>query len=183
MEVGPIRIGGLAAGLALLLTAGCSSGISADGPFGKSVSGGGSECIPVPRNGVGTFATVALGNSSGPARITSVTLVGAHHLKIVAAWVIPIRGLGLMGVFSGYPAGPPAAQAPGIQWARRRRADGALIPHLPGQAVYNLVLVLRPSGAQGTASSEDVNYQSGGTQYLLNLGIGIQLINGNQNGC
>jgi hypothetical protein len=178
-----MRIGGLAAGLALLLAAGCSSGLSTDGPFGKSASGLGSECIPVPRNGVGTFAPLAFGNTGGPARITKVTLVGAHHLKIVAAWVIPITGSDLMGVFSGYPPGPPFARSPGIEWNRRQHADRAVIPHLPGQAVYNLILVLRPSGAQGTASSEDIYYQSGGTQYLLNLGIGIQLINGNQNGC
>src|SRR5580704_17131342 len=125
MRVCAMRIGGLAAGLALLLAAGCSSGLSTDGPFGKSASGLGSECLPVPRNGVGTFAPLAFGNSGGPARITRVTLVGVHDLQVVAAWVVPITGPDLMGVFSGYPPGPPAAQAPSIQWNRRQHADGA----------------------------------------------------------
>jgi hypothetical protein len=74
-------------------------------------------------------------------------------------------------------------RVPGVQWARRQRADGAVIPHLPGQAVYNLVLVLKPSGTVGTATTEYVYYQSGGNSYLLNLGVSVKLFNGNQNGC
>jgi hypothetical protein len=34
-----------------------------------------------------------------------------------------------------------------------------------------------PTGRQGTARSEDVYYQSGGTRYLLNLGVGVQVRN------
>jgi hypothetical protein len=56
----------------------------------------------------------------------------------------------------------------------RQRADGAVIQHIRGQDVINLVLVLKPSGRDGTARTEYVYYQSGGTRYLLKMGVGIQ---------
>jgi hypothetical protein len=178
--------GGLAAGLALLL-AGCSSpGLNANGPFGRSPAASpGSQCFWAPRNEVGTFAGLVFGNSGGPAQIKKVTLVGSHHLQLVAAWAVPITGHALWGVFDGYPPSRTndGRGTPGVQWGRRQRADGAMIPHIPGKGVDNLVLVLKASGTEGTARTEDVYYTSGGTEYLLNLGVGIQLFNGNKRGC
>jgi hypothetical protein len=177
-----IGAGGLAAALVLLL-AGCSStGPKTDGPFGRSAYGLGTQCFPVPRNDVGTLAALTFGNNGGPARISRVTLVGSRHLRIVEAWVVPIKGHDLLGIFAGYPpsgidgkAGPPA---PGVQWAHRQRIYGAIVPHIPSKETINLVLVLKPSGRKGTAKSERVYYHSGGTNYVLNLGVGIQIING-----
>jgi hypothetical protein len=184
-----LRIGGgLAAGLALLL-AGCSSGSggpSTDGPFGASAkTSPGSQCFWAPRNEVGTFAGLVFGNSGGQARIKKVALVNARHLQLVAAWTVPITGHNLMGVFDGYPPNRTDGGhgTPGVQWGRRQRADGATIPHIPGKGVDNLVLVLKASGTEGTARTEDVYYTSGGITYLLNLGVGIQLYNGNEHGC
>jgi hypothetical protein len=185
----PLRIGGgLAAGLALLL-AGCSSGSTGpntDGPFGSSPkTSPGSQCFWAPRNEVGTFAALVFANSGGQARIKKVSLVDARHLQLVAAWAVPITGRTLMGVFDGYPPNKvdDGHGTPGVQWGRRQRADGATIAHIPGKGVDNLVLVLKASGTEGTASTEDVYYTSGGTEYLLNLGVGIQLFNGNKRGC
>jgi hypothetical protein len=180
------RVGGLAVGLALLL-AGCSIGLNTDGPFGPSATDVGSQCFWTPRNGVGTFGALVFGNSGGQARVDKVTLVGSRHLRIVAAWAVPITGNDLLGVFQGYPPnginGSAGPLAPGVQWGHRQRADGAVIPHIRGQDVINLVLVLKPSGRDGTARTEYVYYHSGSTRYLLNMGVGIQVFNGNEHGC
>jgi hypothetical protein len=49
--------------------------------------------------------------------------------------------------------------------------------------VENLVLVLRPTGPEGSASTEYVWYASGGSRYVLNLGVRVELFNGNVHGC
>lgn len=178
-----IRLSGagrLAVMLALL--AGCSTGLKTDGPFGRSsTSRIATQCFPVRHNGVGTFGGLSFGNNGGPARIDKVTLVNARHLRIVAAWVVPVTGDDLLGVFDGFPpdgtGGFPGPPPEGVHWAERQRAEGATIPHMPGQSTINLVLVLKPSGRQGTASTEDVYYQSGGTHYLLDLAVAIQVRN------
>jgi hypothetical protein len=188
-----VTAGGLAAVLALLL-AGCGTdaGTSApkpDGPLGKSYKNVGGQCFWTPRGNVGTFAVLTFGNSGGPARISKVTLAGARDLRPVAAWVVPVTGTDLWGVFDGYPPHGMTAQGlgapvlPGEHWAARQRADGAVIPHLPGQEVENLVIVLKPSGNEGTARTEYVYYRAGGTNYVLDLGASIQLFNGNEHGC
>ncbi len=43
--------------------------------------------------------------------------------------------------------------------------------------MINLVLVLKPTGRQGTARSEHIYYQSDSTHYLLNLAVGIKVLN------
>jgi hypothetical protein len=178
-----IIAGGLAAGLALML-AGCGSGLNADGPFGNSnapYSGG--QCLSVPRGAVATIAATDFPNHGGPARIEQVTLVGARDLRLVAAWAVPITGTDLLGVFPGYPPlglnrAFPGKPAPGVQWGRRQRADGAVIRHTPGQDVINLVLVVKASAVTGVATDVYVDYESGGTHYRLDLRFFIRLFNG-----
>ena len=98
-----IRLSGagrLAVMLALL--AGCGTGLKTDGPFGRSsTSRIATQCFPVRHNGVGTFGGLSFGNNGGPARIDKVTLVNARHLRIVAAWVVPVTGDDLLGVSTG----------------------------------------------------------------------------------
>jgi hypothetical protein len=182
-------IGGLAAGLALLLP-GCggTSAPDPDGPFGASTPDAGGQCFPTPKGDVGTFADLSFGNSGGPARIAKVTLSKARHLQLVGAWVVPATGTDLWGVFDGYPPrgipGPDGNRGvPGVHWGQRQRADGAVIPHLRGHDQENLVLVLKPIGLDGTAATEYVWYTSGGSRYVLNLGVRVELFNGNVHGC
>jgi hypothetical protein len=181
-------IGGLAAGLALLLAACGGTGLNADGPLGPSTPDVGGQCFPTPKGDVGTFADLEFGNGGGPARISRVTLAHARHLQLVAAWVVPVTGTDLWGAFDGYPpngiAGPEGNRGvPGEHWNQRQRADGAVIPHLRGQDVENLVLVLKPIGPEGSASTEYVWYTSGGSRYVLNLGVRVLLFDGVVNGC
>jgi hypothetical protein len=180
--------GGLAAGLALLLAGCAGSAPNSVGPFGGAPKSSIGECLFAPRGSVATLAASAFANSGGPGRISKITLVDPHDIKIVTAWVVPDTGLDLIGVFAGYPPlgikglGPPSIP-PGIQWRHRQRADGALIPHTPGQDSINLVLVLKASGVKGTVKDVYIYYEAGGNNYRLDLAFAIQLFNGNKHGC
>lgn len=108
MSRGVLIAGRLAAGLALLLAGSSSSlnldGPNLDGPFGNSnVPYSGGQCIWADRGGVATIGATDFPNHGGPARIDKVTLVGAHRLRLVTAWAVPITGTDLLGVFPGYP--------------------------------------------------------------------------------
>jgi hypothetical protein len=162
-----------------------SDGPKKDGPLGNSVSDAGGQCFPTPKGDVGTFAVLGFGNSGGPARITKVSLVGARHLRLVAAWVVPATGPSSWGVFDGYPPngipGPDGnAGAPGEHWSAHQRADGAVVPHLRGQDEEDLVLVLKPLGPEGSATTEMVYYTSDGSRYTLNLGVWVVLVDSGQ---
>lgn len=183
---------GLGVALALLLAA-CDGSApndpDRDGPLGNSISDAGGQCFPTPKGDVGTFAVLGFGNSGGPARISKVSLVDPRHLQLAAAWLVPTTGSDSWGVFDGYPPdgipGPDGNHGvPGEHWNERQRADGAVIPHLRGQDQEDLVLVLRPTGPEGSAKTEIVYYTSGGTRYMLNLGAWVVLVgNGNLHGC
>jgi hypothetical protein len=43
--------------------------------------------------------------------------------------------------------------------------------------------VLRATGVQGKAKDVYLDYESGGTMYRLDFGVGIQMFNGNSHGC
>jgi hypothetical protein len=109
-------------------------------------------------------------------------------LQVVAAWVVPITGLDLLGVFGGYPPDGYLGQltdssVPGVHWEQRQHAAGAVIPHTAGQDVGNLVLVLKPSGAVGTAKDVMLDYQSGGTRYRYDFQVAVIVCDGNSGGC
>lgn len=186
--------GGLALALALLLAA-CGEagqnrdGPKKDGPLGSSVADVGGQCFPTPAGDVGTFAVLSFGNSGRAARITKVSLVGARHLQLVGAFVVPTTGPDSWGVFDGYPPKGISGRdgnrgARGEYWSEHQRADGAVIPHLSGQDQEDLVLVLKPIGPEGTARTEIVYYTSGSTRYMLDLGAWIVLLNDdNLHGC
>jgi hypothetical protein len=178
--------GGLAAGLALLL-AGCSSGgsgLNTDGPFGNSkVPYSGGQCVSVSRGEVVTIGVLDFPDHGGRARIEKIVLADPRDLQLVTAWAVPITGTDLLGVFPGYPPlgvkgkGPPKL-APGVQWGRRQRADGAVISHTPGQDVINLVLVVKASAVTGSAKDVLVDYQSAGADYQLDLHLFMKVFNG-----
>jgi hypothetical protein len=180
--------GGLATALGLLLSACSSSDRSLNGPFGDSAgASNGSECAWAPGGGVTTFGMLSFSNKGGQARIDEVSLVGAHNLQVVAEWVVRITGQDLVGVQPGYPPISkkygPATLAPGIHWAARQHVVGATIVPTPYPHAIDLVLVLRATGVQGKAKDVYLDYESGGTRYRLDFGVGIQMFNGNSRGC
>ena len=155
----------------LALLAACSSTNAVNtGPFG---GGGdpGSLCVPVGHGGVLSYGLDAFTNTGGTATIERVALTDPHNLQIIAAYTVPLTGTYLYGVRKGAPS---ARNFPaGFQWARRQRADGAVIP--PG-VFTNLVLVLKPVGTKGTARSVDVFYRSAGQQYHFQTNTSIEVL-------
>lgn len=104
-----------------------------------------------------------------------MALTDPRNLRMVAAYAVPVTGTTLYGVLDGFP--PARYIPPGVQWAQRRRAHGAVIPHSRGTQT-NLVLVLKPIGRKGTAQSVDVFYRSAGQEYHLRTHTGIEVLDG-----
>jgi hypothetical protein len=144
---------------------GCSSGPAVNtGPFGNGGSPG-EECIGVPRGMVLSYGFEGFRNSGPAATIEKVDLANSHGLQVLGAYVVPITGTALYGVWFGY---PPTVHIPrGVQWSQRQRADGARIPHSQGQDADNLLLVIKPTAKVGSARGVDVFYRASGQQYHL----------------
>jgi hypothetical protein len=180
-------VGGLAVALGLLL-GGCSDP-NPNGPFGDSPQGSvGGQCAWYPKGSVATLGMLSFSNSGGLARIDRVTLVDAHHLRVVAEWVVRITGHDLIGVMGGYPPLGAKGQGPGflasgIDWAGRQPAVGATIVHTPFPDVINPVLVLKATGVKGTAKDVYIDYESGDRRYRRYFGVSILLYNNNPRGC
>jgi len=176
--VNRIAMGGLACGLALLAIA-CSSSSAptTGGPFrGKGSTIPETVCDWTTPGGVVYDGFDAFQNAGGTATISRAALAQPRELRLVAAWVVPIAGTPLVGVGQGYPsASGLATTAPGTQWQRRQRVPGAVVGHTPGHDLYNLVLVVKPSGTVGTANAINLYYQTGGTHYLMHLPHGLKI--------
>jgi hypothetical protein len=167
-----LRRWGLACGLALIAACSGANAINT-GPF----SGGGANgdknalCTTVAPGGLLSYGLDSFANSGDTATIERIALTGPHNLQLLAAYAVPLTGDDLYGVLGG---APPARHLPaGVEWARRQRADGAV---LPGGAQTNLVLVLKPVGAKGTARSVDVFYRSAGQQYHFRTNTSIEVL-------
>ena len=151
--------------LAAALLAGCSSGPAMNtGPFGNGGTPG-EECVEVPAGKVLSYGFEAFSNSGPPATIERAGLADPHGLRVLAAYVVPVTGTDLYGVWFGY---PPMAHVPaGVRWAQRQRAGGANVPHSRGRDVTNVLLVIKPIARTGSARGVDVYYRSGGQHYHL----------------
>ena len=169
-----MRVLAMLVAAACLLLAGCGGNAVNTGPFGN---GGGQtgECASVPSGGVLSYGFVEFPNQgSSTAVITKIALDDAHGIQMVAAYILPITGHDLYGLYSGYP--PAAHLLPGVQWARRQRADGARIPpRSKADLVNNILLVLKRTAAKGTARGVDVYYTEAGRQYHLRTNSTITL--------
>lgn len=134
----------------------------------------GGECIPVPPGGVVSYGFEVLRNTGhAVAAITKVGLARSSGLRIIQAWLVPIRGRSLYGVLDGYPPYPHLP--PGVDWARRQNADGAIISQSRGHQVTNIVLVLKPTERVGSAAGVQVYYSEYGRKYYLQTHISIRV--------
>jgi hypothetical protein len=169
--------GGLACGLALLLTTACaSSGTAANGPFGGSGPNSGGLCVPARPGQVAYDGFEEFPDTGGTASINEVRLVHPRHLRLVAAWALPIPGELTVGVGAGYPtASRLEPHAPGDRWKLRQRIPGAVVWHTRGQEMIDLVIVVKPSGKYGTSTAVNLYYESGGTHYLLHYPYGFSV--------
>lgn len=165
--------------LACGLLAGCGPASSSSGPLINGLTGGfgvGEECAPVPPGGVLSYGFEAFSNRGQAVTVTKVDLVRPQGLEILQAWLVPITGTYLYGVLDGW---PPYQHLPkGVKWARRQRADGAVIPHSRGHDQINLVLVLRGVRKVATAGGVNVYYRAAGQDYHLQTHIAIRVVTG-----
>jgi len=177
--VNRITMGGLACGLALLLTAACtSSGPSTDGPFGSTIQSSGGYCIPAARPGQFAYSGYEeFPNTGGKATIDKVRLVHPRHLRLVTAWAVQISSsIYSIGAGTGYPTmSAIEANAPGTPWGHRQRIPGAVVRHTHGQQLIDLVILVKTSGKFGTSTAIDVYYESAGTRYLLHFPYGFSV--------
>lgn len=143
------------------------------GPLTSGVTTG-EECVPVRPGGVVSYGFEVLRNTGRAAAvITKIGLASASGLRILQAWAVPIRGHTLYGVLDGYPPYPHLP--PGVEWASRQNADGAIIPRSQQRQVTNLVLVLKPTKRTGWAAGVQVYYSESGRKYYLQTHISIRL--------
>jgi hypothetical protein len=172
---GKLVLGGMLAASSL---SACGSSVAAvnTGPFGNGGSPGG-NCIDIHRGEVLSYGFTEFRNSDpSTAVIEKVALADPHGLQILAAYEVPITGHNLYGVLTGFP--PAVHVPPGVQWSRRRPADGAAIPHSPGSNVTNLVLVLKPVKRSGSAMGVDIYYRVSERQYHLRTATQILVLVG-----
>lgn len=172
------RKGPAGALLACALLAGC--GPASSGPLINGLNGGvgsGEECITHMRpGGVLSYGFEAFSNRGQAVTVTKADLARPRGLEILQAWMVPITGTYLYGVLHGW---PPYKHLPkGVQWSRRQRADGAVIPHSRGHDQMNLVLVLRGVRNVATAAGVNVYYLAAGQDYHLRTHIAIRLLTG-----
>jgi len=172
-------MGGLACGLALLLTAACtSSGPATDGPFGSTIQSSGGFCVPAARPGeVGYDGYEEFPNTGGRATIDKVRLVHppasalGRRLGPADQQPGPTHRLG-----AGYPtASRIRTNAPGARWDLRQRIPGAVVRHTPGNQTIELLIAAKPLGKFGTSTAVDLYYESAGTHYLLHFPYGFSV--------
>lgn len=172
-----VTLGGLACGLALLLAA-CSSGkLSTNGPFGSTIQSSGGYCLPVARPGeVAYDGTEEFPNTGGRATIDKVKLVHPRHLRLIAAWVLPISDPSQrIGLGAGYPTASRLKAHSAARWDLRQRIPGAVVQHTPGQQTIELLIVAKPLAKFGSSTAVDLYYESAGTHYLLHFPYGFSI--------
>jgi hypothetical protein len=151
----------------VLLAASCAGGPAVNtGPLGNGGTRGGICAYLPPRTPVLTYGIIDLHNAgSSNAVIENVALVHPRHLRLAAAYVVPITGHLDFGVWDGY---PPVRHQAGVEWSRHQAAKGARLPPARSKSDHaNLVEVLQPTGPVGTAQATDIFYREGGIRYHL----------------
>ena len=175
IAVNRVTLAGLACGLALILLA-CSSKLSKNGPFGNGGSNTGTICTWTKPGGVAHDSFDEFPDTGGTATIDTVALVHPRHLRLIAAWVVPVPANGSLG--SAGPGYPHAS--PGFHWGQRQRIPGAIVRHTPGKDVINLVIVMKPTAKFGTATAVNLFYKAAGTRYLLHFPFGYKIVDGHK---
>ena len=175
------RIAGrVAVAAAVALLAACSPSVNT-GPLGDGGTGGG-ICIPVPHGQVESWGITALENrGTSSVTIEKVTIVGAKHLQLAAAYVVPITGKVDYGSWPGYP--PPPRDQKGVEWDRHAAADGARVAPMVGGRHADLVAVLKPTARVARIMAINVLYKEGGTEYQMQTHYPILLLTGGVKAC
>ncbi|MET9081925.1 hypothetical protein ACIPX0_01665 [Streptomyces sp. NPDC090075] len=139
-------------------------------------AGSGEECVPAKTGGSVFFGGDELHNFGSKAVvIDKTTLSKASGLRLVEA-VIVSNSSGFIGYGHGWPPDPEARSGPGIDWAHRRKAEGATIAPQRDNAkvANNLVLHLQVTATSGVhMAGVLVDYHVGGSHYVWHNVLGL----------
>lgn len=149
----------VASAVSLVLVLGGSSGLSA-GPL-ASTDGGQTPmrtCLP---DRIETVTGDSIWQSQQPITIERVQLEDAHHLRLLAAELVPITRTGpIIGAAAGFP--PPAGEQPqGFAWNERQHAPA----HLRAGEPFLLVFGLERTATIGRSEAAEISYEVAGQQY------------------
>jgi hypothetical protein len=97
-----VHIRAVVVAVGCILLAGCAGGNAVNTrPFGNGGTPG-KECVSLPLGSVLSYGFEEFSNSGqSTAIISKVALADAHHLRILAAYIVPITGHELYGVWTG----------------------------------------------------------------------------------
>ena len=175
----------------LLATTACTGGSEVAGergagpsasPSGATPGGGPSRTVGPVRGGPLGFDGSGRFCSSHPSRdfvygddildtvepieIESLALVGASGVRIVDAWVMPVRGVPLSGDWAQWPLPrTDLGGKVGLEWNEREPAEGAFLD--PG-TTYNLIVRMRRPGPRtpGGFKALAIEYRTSSTSYV-----------------
>lgn len=148
------------------LLASCSSGPAPLGDGGTP----GQQCMGFEGFSPGTPLTTGIyelvNTGSAAATIQSVTLPGAHRLRMTKAWLVPIWQTGHGGtldVGAGWAYPPNFSKVVRYVWARRVPAVGTTIK--PGHGLNLVFGLVWAGGRAGLSPGPMISYTAGGSSY------------------
>lgn len=145
--------------VSLVLVLGGSSGLSA-GPLAFTDGGQTpmNTCLP---GRIETVTGDSIWRSQQPITIERVQLEDAHHIRLLAAELVPITRIGtIIGAAAGFP--PPAGERPqGFAWNERKHPPA----HLRAGEPFLLVFGLERTATIGRSEAAEISYEVAGQQY------------------
>jgi hypothetical protein len=161
-----------AAALAVLAAACGSSSDAGAGPLGP-VEASGSVCEQGVTSHVFTDGWPFVVNSSQtPAVIDKVGLANPRGLSLITAWAVPQANDGY-GAAPGYPQAARMPLSPGLQWAHRHNAVGAIIRYKTHHPYTGMLFVVRLLAKRASATGVDIWYHVGSQHYHLRTVFGL----------
>lgn len=172
-----------AAGITVLAAAGlasCGDPALPAGPFAEPRQPA-VQCEPLAGHKLATFGDVAVRNSgTATAVIDRVGLARMRGgLRLLRTLVVPTTQ-DIEGMHWGLPPRSFQNELAGWQWDRRHAAAGARVPPAAGkldQANLLLIVALTPGARRGSAAGIKVWYHVGGSDYQVNIPLGLTLVN------
>jgi hypothetical protein len=171
---------------AAALLASCSSD---PGPLGDGGTPGvvdqhmqrlaGQQCMDFQGFSPGTPLTTGIyeldNTGTAAATIQSVTLPGAHRLRMTKAWLVPITQTdgGTLDVGAGFSYPPSFPKAVRDVWARRVPAVGATIK--PGHGLNLVFGLIWAGGRAGLSGGPVIAYAACGSSYTVSEQVTLEI--------
>jgi hypothetical protein len=170
---GLVAVAAGALALAATIAACGSHDPNAIGPLGGPEASG-NVCLYDQHSKVITDGWPFVRNSSdSPAVIDRVSLANPKGMSLITAWAVPAGDDGY-GAEPGYPPGKHLP--PGIEWAQRHRAAGAVVPHQVRPSNTDLLFVVRILAPKASASGVNIWYHVGSQHWHIQTVFGLKVL-------